>query len=199
MRQVTKQGLLTIVAAGGVLAMSGAGTALADSGAQGGAEGSPGVLSGNSVQVPIDVPVNLCGNSVSVIGLLNPTFGNTCHNGGESVTPPPEKPSPEPPKPGQSTPEAPPEHPSTPDKPATPDRPDTPAQPPAPEQPGERTVPEETPAPEQEEERAVPASYESPQLAETGSGSQMAVVAPLGGALLLGGYVLYRRSRAVAR
>lgn len=26
------------------------------------------------------VPVNVCGNTVSVIGLLNPAFGNTCIN-----------------------------------------------------------------------------------------------------------------------
>ncbi|QLE44975.1 chaplin [Nostoc sp. C052] len=39
---------------------------------------SPGVLSGNLVQVPVHVPVNVCGNSVNVIGLLNPAFGNSC-------------------------------------------------------------------------------------------------------------------------
>lgn len=48
--------------------------------AQGVAAGSPGVLSGNVVQVPVHVPVNVCGNSVSVIGALNPAFGNTCLN-----------------------------------------------------------------------------------------------------------------------
>ncbi|WP_164873176.1 chaplin, partial [Streptomyces resistomycificus] len=42
--------------------------------------GSPGVLSGNVVQVPIHVPVNVCGNTVNVIGLLNPAFGNQCAN-----------------------------------------------------------------------------------------------------------------------
>jgi hypothetical protein len=42
--------------------------------------GSPGVLSGNSVQVPVHIPVNLCGNTVDVIGLLNPAFGNSCVN-----------------------------------------------------------------------------------------------------------------------
>ncbi|WP_369215653.1 chaplin [Streptomyces flavofungini] len=54
--------------------------AFADAGAQGAAVGSPGVLSGNVVQVPVHVPVNVCGNSVDVIALLNPTFGNTCAN-----------------------------------------------------------------------------------------------------------------------
>ncbi|WP_240656868.1 chaplin [Streptomyces sp. V2] len=38
---------------------------------------SPGVVSGNVIQVPVHVPVNAVGNSVNVIGLLNPAFGNT--------------------------------------------------------------------------------------------------------------------------
>ncbi|MFI7388373.1 chaplin [Streptomyces sp. NPDC049813] len=57
-----------------------AGIATADSGAQGAATNSPGVISGNVVQVPVHVPVNVCGNTVDVIGLLNPAFGNTCAN-----------------------------------------------------------------------------------------------------------------------
>ncbi|WP_323179543.1 MULTISPECIES: chaplin [unclassified Streptomyces] len=62
-------------------AMAGsAGVAAADSGAQGAATNSPGVISGNTVQVPVHVPVNACGNTVDVIGLLNPAFGNTCAN-----------------------------------------------------------------------------------------------------------------------
>ncbi|MBQ1110043.1 chaplin [Streptomyces sp. 404i] len=80
MRQVTRKGLITMAAAGGVLALSG-GYAHADSGAAGTASGSPGVLSGNSVQIPIDIPVNVCGNSVSVGGLLNPASGNDCGTG----------------------------------------------------------------------------------------------------------------------
>lgn len=80
MRQVTRKGLITMAAAGGVLALSG-GYAHADAGAAGAASGSPGVLSGNSVQVPVDIPVNVCGNSVSVGGLLNPVSGNDCGNG----------------------------------------------------------------------------------------------------------------------
>ncbi|WP_323137890.1 chaplin [Streptomyces sp. NBC_01433] len=80
MRQVTRKGLITMAAAGGVLALSG-GYAHADAGAAGGASNSPGVLSGNSVQIPIEVPINACGNSVDVVGLLNPTFGNHCENG----------------------------------------------------------------------------------------------------------------------
>ncbi|MFD5797274.1 chaplin [Streptomyces diastatochromogenes] len=71
----------------GAVVISGAGLALADAGAQGGAAESPGVLSGNLVQVPVHVPVNLCGNTVDVIGLLNPAFGNGCANPGEGKTP----------------------------------------------------------------------------------------------------------------
>ncbi|MCX4727548.1 chaplin ChpH [Streptomyces sp. NBC_01020] len=64
----------------GGLVLAGAGMAVADSGAQGAAVHSPGVISGNVVQVPVHIPVNVCGNTVSVIGLLNPAFGNTCAN-----------------------------------------------------------------------------------------------------------------------
>ncbi|MFF7248489.1 chaplin [Embleya sp. NPDC008237] len=69
-----------IVAAGGGLVLAGASGAMADSEAQGAAVGSPGVLSGNNIQVPIHVPINLCGNTIDIIGVLNPTFGNTCIN-----------------------------------------------------------------------------------------------------------------------
>ncbi|WP_353943739.1 chaplin [Streptomyces sp. HUAS MG91] len=64
----------------GAVVISGAGLAMADAGAQGAAANSPGVLSGNLLQVPVHVPVNACGNTVDVIGLLNPAFGNTCVN-----------------------------------------------------------------------------------------------------------------------
>ncbi|MFD3676234.1 chaplin [Streptomyces sp. NPDC058613] len=67
------------LAAGAVL-VGGASAASADAGAQGVAAYSPGVGSGNLIQIPIHIPINACGNSVSVIGLLNPAFGNTCVN-----------------------------------------------------------------------------------------------------------------------
>ncbi|MET8815381.1 chaplin [Streptomyces sp. NPDC004549] len=77
-----------VVALGtGAVVVGGAGLALADAGAQGAAVGSPGVLSGNVIQAPINIPVNLCGNSVNVVGLLNPAFGNTCANVGEQTPP----------------------------------------------------------------------------------------------------------------
>ncbi|MFE6226476.1 MULTISPECIES: chaplin [unclassified Streptomyces] len=68
------------VIAGVIMAMGAATPAFADAGAQGAAVGSPGVLSGNVVQIPIHVPINACGNSINVIGALNPAFGNTCVN-----------------------------------------------------------------------------------------------------------------------
>ncbi|WP_049574813.1 chaplin [Streptomyces sp. SBT349] len=49
---------------------------IGDSHAEAAAVGSPGVLSGNVIQIPVHVPINLCGNSVNVIGFLNPAFGN---------------------------------------------------------------------------------------------------------------------------
>ncbi|OKK22207.1 hypothetical protein AMK16_03200 [Streptomyces sp. CB00455] len=78
MSRIAKAFAITAVA-GSVMA-TGAGMAVADAGAQGAAVGSPGVLSGNLVQVPVHVPVNVCGNTVNVIALLNPSFGNTCIN-----------------------------------------------------------------------------------------------------------------------
>ncbi|MFE6741217.1 chaplin [Streptomyces tubercidicus] len=48
--------------------------------AAGFAAGSPGILSGNNVQVPINIPINICGNSVNVAALLNPAAGNICVN-----------------------------------------------------------------------------------------------------------------------
>ncbi|MEU2063333.1 chaplin ChpH [Streptomyces sp. NPDC013455] len=74
-----KKVVAAAVATGG-LVLAGAGLAVADAGAQGAAVGSPGVVSGNVVQVPVHVPVNVCGNTINVIGLLNPAFGNACIN-----------------------------------------------------------------------------------------------------------------------
>ncbi|MFE2301804.1 chaplin [Streptomyces sp. NPDC059445] len=69
-----------IFATAGMAAGAAAGSAAADSGAEGAAVNSPGVLSGNVLQVPVHIPVNVCGNTVDVVGLLNPAFGNTCLN-----------------------------------------------------------------------------------------------------------------------
>ncbi|MEV7994179.1 chaplin ChpG [Streptomyces sp. NPDC086077] len=78
MSRIAKGLVLTSVAA--ATAAGTAGVAAADSGAQAAAAHSPGVLSGNVLQVPVHVPVNVCGNTVDIIGLLNPAFGNECTN-----------------------------------------------------------------------------------------------------------------------
>ncbi|MFD8730297.1 chaplin [Streptomyces sp. NPDC059611] len=87
MSRITK--VAAVMAGTGALIAGGAGMASADAGAQGAAIGSPGVASGNVLQVPVHVPVNVCGNTINVVGLLNPAFGNTCvnadggHDGGD--------------------------------------------------------------------------------------------------------------------
>jgi small secreted domain DUF320 len=80
MNTVKKAAFITAAAAGVLAAGMGAANASADT--DGAAVKSPGVVSGNNIQVPVHVPVNLCGNSVNIVGLINPTFGNTCINQG---------------------------------------------------------------------------------------------------------------------
>ncbi|MFD4659058.1 chaplin [Kitasatospora sp. NPDC058444] len=72
--------IAAVAATTGGLVLAAAGVASAYAGAEGVAAGSPGVLSGNQIQVPVHIPVNFCGNTVSVIGVLNPAFGNHCAN-----------------------------------------------------------------------------------------------------------------------
>lgn len=71
---------LVLTCAAGALVLGGAGVASADATANGAAIGSPGILSGNVIQIPIHIPINICGNSVNVVGIANPAFGNTCVN-----------------------------------------------------------------------------------------------------------------------
>jgi hypothetical protein len=78
MSRIAKAVVLSTTALAAVAGASGA--AFADAGAGAAAIGSPGVISGNAIQVPVHVPVNVCGNTINVIGLLNPAFGNTCVN-----------------------------------------------------------------------------------------------------------------------
>ena len=56
MRQVVRRSVLAALAAGG-LVLTG---------------------TGNVVQAPIHVPVNVCAESVNIVGLLNPASGRTC-------------------------------------------------------------------------------------------------------------------------
>ncbi|MFF4582926.1 chaplin [Streptomyces sp. NPDC001389] len=79
MNSAAKKAAVALASAG--LAVAGAaGAASADAQAEGAAVGSPGVLSGNLAQVPVHIPVNVCGNSVNLVGALNPAFGNVCVN-----------------------------------------------------------------------------------------------------------------------
>ncbi|WP_405730844.1 chaplin [Streptomyces sp. NBC_01537] len=78
MNRISKAAVLT--AAAGAAVVGSAGGALADSNAAAAAVGSPGVLSGNVIQVPVHVPINLCGNTLNFLALLNPAIGNTCVN-----------------------------------------------------------------------------------------------------------------------
>ncbi|MFC5906956.1 chaplin [Streptacidiphilus monticola] len=80
MSNVKKAAALSAAAA--ALTLAGGGAAMASSTATGTAANSPGVLSGNNIAVPVHVPVNVCGDTVNVIALLNPAFGNTCVNNG---------------------------------------------------------------------------------------------------------------------
>lgn len=72
-----KAAAVTMIAGGLIAAGAGVSSAHGGASAEGEALNSPGVASGNLLQVPVDVPVNVVGNSVTVIGLLNPAFGNT--------------------------------------------------------------------------------------------------------------------------
>lgn len=74
--------------------------------AHGGGEDAPGVLTGNGVQLPVHLPVNVTGNSVNVVGVANPVVGNQSVNASGDhphhpawPTPEPPAPTPAPPKP----------------------------------------------------------------------------------------------------
>ncbi|QDQ10764.1 chaplin [Streptomyces spectabilis] len=69
------------VAVAGLAAGAAAGAASAtDADADGKATNSPGIGSGNLVQAPVHVPLNATGNSVNVVGILNPAFANETVN-----------------------------------------------------------------------------------------------------------------------
>ncbi|MEU1052134.1 chaplin [Streptomyces sp. NPDC005876] len=80
MSRITRVLVLTSVAATTLTGTAGA--AVAHGGGGAGARavttGSHGESSGNVLQTPVAVPVNVCGNTVNLVGLLNPAFGNKC-------------------------------------------------------------------------------------------------------------------------
>ncbi|MFJ8051086.1 chaplin [Streptomyces luteogriseus] len=187
--------MVAAAAATGILSLCG-GTALADTSADGVTKDSPGAASGNTVQAPIDVPVNACGNTVDVVAALNPAFGNSCAGGadthgghgdggygdddggyGYGDTPPTKPPHTPPTKPPHTPPTKPPHtpppgaHQSTP--PATP--------------PGDRHTPPPPPGGQEQ----------PPSLPETGAGALLGA-AGTSAALIGSGVVLYRRGRAMS-
>ncbi|MDF6041639.1 chaplin [Streptomyces sp. JH14] len=84
MKNLKKAAAVTMIAGGIIAAGAGAASATghgSGAGAHGVATHSGGVVSGNVIQVPVHVPVNVVGNTVNVIGLLNPAFGNFGLNG----------------------------------------------------------------------------------------------------------------------
>ncbi|MDX3093253.1 chaplin [Streptomyces sp. ME19-03-3] len=88
MMRIAKAAALTAVAGATVLGAAGAAGATdhgrgydhGGASAQAAAAGSPGFASGNVIQAPLNAPVNVCGNTVNIPGLLNPTLGNVCVN-----------------------------------------------------------------------------------------------------------------------
>ncbi|MFD3483703.1 chaplin [Streptomyces sp. NPDC058665] len=141
------------------------------SSASGATANSPGLLSGNLVQAPLDIPLNICGNSVDLVGVLNPAFGNACVNGSD-VAPPKT-----------------PHHPGEPIDPRNPPRP--PAEPPV--------VPDNHVPMIPEQPRPVEEGDFVDQLATTGSNTNLLASAAMSTGLLISGGILYRRSRTAAR
>ncbi|MFF1697533.1 chaplin [Streptomyces sp. NPDC058257] len=76
MKNLKKAAAVTMVAGGLIVAGAGLASATDGAHADGKAVKSPGVGSGNLVQAPVHIPVNAVGNTVSVIGALNPAFAN---------------------------------------------------------------------------------------------------------------------------
>jgi LPXTG-motif cell wall-anchored protein len=141
--------------------------------AHGGTSGSPGIISGNNVQLPIDVPVNACGDTVNVVGLLDSAKDDECRNGTPGTPPttspstspssPPTSGSQSPPPPGQSS------------TPSAPGGSTTPGAPHGSTGPGGETAP----------------AGSTGSLAHTGSDALL--LAPIGAAMIGGGFVMYRK------
>ncbi|MER6422980.1 chaplin family protein [Streptomyces sp. NPDC001137] len=72
--------MIAVAAASGAMALTV--PAYATAAADGATADSPGVTSGNTAQLPVHVPANVCGNTASVAGVLNPAAGNSCSNKG---------------------------------------------------------------------------------------------------------------------
>ena len=145
--------------------------------ANGGSSHSPGIGSGNTVQAPVSVPVNVCGNDVSVVGILDSASGNSCSNGGPATTPTPPPGHGTPPCGCHTTPATHPNHPNTPLR---------------------TTRPNTGTAPKHGSPRSGHGWAASGALAETGSGAS-SVFAPLGAGMLGGGSLLLRKRVSTLR
>lgn len=179
--------------------------------ASGSSTGSPGIVAGNLLQVPINTPVSVCGNQVDVIGILNSVTGNTCANNDHGVQPPLPGPPPPPPLPtptptptGSSCGCPPPPPPPPPSTPCPPSGITTPS----PVSPSSGSTPTTTPSPSTSgygwpqgssnnggtlANTAAVGSSAKPtgHLAQTGTGALAA--APLGASLFGGGVLLRKR------
>ncbi|MBS2963287.1 chaplin, partial [Actinocrinis puniceicyclus] len=51
-------------------------------GGSSGSSGSSGTASGDVIQIPVNIPVNVCGNQVTALDLLDSVTGSSCANGG---------------------------------------------------------------------------------------------------------------------
>lgn len=140
------------------------GTGGASSGAE--ASHSPGLGSGNVITVPVSVPINLCGDTVNVLAAGNPASDDSCGAGAGAPTPPRH------PGPPPTTPPCPPTPPRTP--------------PPAPTPPAPPTT-HTPPAPPRHARPATPTG----NLAETGSDA--ALLAPIGLGVIGGGLGMRRK------
>lgn len=73
-------GLLNPAAGNSCVNKSAGGKKAAGSAAHGRGKDSPGVISGNDVQLPVDLPVNVSGNTANVVGVGNAAVGNESTN-----------------------------------------------------------------------------------------------------------------------
>ncbi|GGZ07165.1 chaplin [Streptomyces poonensis] len=182
--------------------------------ASGVAGDSPGVATGNDVQVPVNAPVNVCGNNVQAVGIGNSTTGNECGNGAGSGDDHSGGGHPMPPGDGHENPPGDPGHPAdqgTPGSPAAPGDADgaghsgNHARPGEPGEPGRPGASGGTGDPAWDGERADLLSAQTvtqPQgiaeLARTGSDLPLGLALPVGAGALLGGALLYRKARALS-
>ncbi|MGP3952786.1 chaplin [Streptomyces sp. 7N604] len=73
---------IAVTAAAGAVVAGVAGTAVASSDSKGAAVNSGGVISGNVIQIPLHIPINICGNNFNEgpLSIGNATIGNVCIN-----------------------------------------------------------------------------------------------------------------------